>query len=47
MDILNETNNRLYNYLDVVEDPEQFIHLDDSILQEVRMSEDPELEKAR
>jgi len=31
----------------VIEDPEQFVELDDSILQEVRISDSPELEKAR
>lgn len=31
----------------MVEDPEQFVQLDDSILQEVRISDDPELAKAR
>lgn len=47
IDILNETNGRLYDYLELIEDPELFMQLDDSILQEVRMSDDPELGKAR
>jgi HD superfamily phosphohydrolase len=32
IDILNETNGKLYDFLEVVEDPELFTELDDSIL---------------
>lgn len=47
LDILKETNHTLYNYLEVIEDPAQYIEMDDSIIHEVRVSIDPRLAKAR
>ena len=47
LDILRETDGHLYNYLEAIQDPEQYIQLDDSIIHEVRTSDEPELEKAR
>ena len=46
-DILNETDGLLYNYLEAVRDPKQFLLLDDTILAEIRLSTEPELAKAR
>lgn len=46
-DILTETDGVLYNYLEAIRDPKQYIQLDDSLLSEVRMSTEPELAKAR
>ena len=47
LDILNETNGVLYDYLEAIRDPKLYIDLDDTILHEVRISQEPELEKAR
>ena len=47
LDILNETNGVLYDYLEAIRDPKLYIDLDDTILHEVRISLEPELEKAR
>ena len=46
-DILKATDGVLYNYLEAVRDPKQFIQLDDTILAEIRISTEPELAKAR
>ena len=37
----------LHNYLEAIRDPDEYLRLDDTILHEVRMSEEPELAKAR
>ena len=47
LDILNETDGILYNYLEAIYDPKQYLQLDDTILAEIRMSTEPELAKAR
>ena len=47
LDIFKETNMTLYNYLEIIEDPTQYIEMDDSIIHEVRISDDPALAKAR
>ena len=47
MDILKETNGVLYNYLEVIRNPELYLDMEDSIIHEVRISDDPRLEKAR
>ena len=47
LDILQQTNGILYNYLEAIVDAEQFLMLEDSIVHEVRISDDPRLEKAR
>lgn len=46
-DILMECQGKLYDFLDIIKDPEEYKYLDDTILQEIRMSTDPALEKAR
>ena len=47
LDILNETDKVMYNYLEAIYDPKQYIDLDDTILSEIRMSTEPELAKGR
>lgn len=47
VDILKETEGILYNYLEVIHDPKQYIELDDTILHEIRVSDDPRLAKAQ
>ena len=47
MDILEEPDEFLYDYLEAIVDPEKFIDLEDSIIHEARISTEPELEKAR
>ena len=46
-DIIRESDGILYDYLDVIYDPERYIHLDDSLLHEIRVSDDPRLAKAQ
>ena len=43
LDILMETHDILYNYLEAIYDPEQYLSLEDSVLHEVRLSTEPEL----
>ena len=43
LDILMETHDILYNYLEAIYDPEQYLNLEDSVLHEVRLSTEPEL----
>ena len=38
-----ETHDILYNYLEAIYDPEQYLNLEDSVLHEVRLSTEPEL----
>jgi len=47
VDILLETNIIVCDYLKAIWDPNLYIELDDTILHEVRMSDDPKLENAR
>lgn len=47
LDILKETDGVLYDYLDAINDPEEYLNMDDSIIHEVRVSTCPELAKAR
>ena len=47
LDILEETDEFLYDYLAAIADPEKFLDLEDSIIHEARISNEPELEKAR
>jgi len=47
LDILEETEGVLYDYLAAIEDPELYLDMDDSIIHEVRISTDPRLARAR
>ena len=47
LDILQECEGVLYNFLEAVNDPEQYLYLEDSIIHEVRISTDPRLKRAR
>jgi hypothetical protein len=42
-----ETDKVLYDYLKVIWDIQAYQELDDTIIHDVRISEDPKLEKAR
>ena len=42
-----ETDKVLHDYLDAIWNPKEYLRLDDTILHEIRMSEEPELQKAR
>jgi len=46
-DILMEAHGKLYNFLDLIRDPDEYKYLDDSILHEIRLSEDPAMTKAK
>jgi deoxynucleoside triphosphate triphosphohydrolase SAMHD1 len=46
-DVLFECHNVLYDFVKVVYDPEQYLKLDDSIIDEIVHSEDPRLKKAQ
>ena len=46
-DIIRESDGILYDYLDVIYDPKRYIDLDDSLLHEIRVSDDPRLAKAQ
>ena len=37
----------MYDYLEAIWDPEKYIELDDTILTEIRISDDPRLKKAQ
>jgi hypothetical protein len=45
-DVLLECNKVLYDFENVIYDPEQYLMLDDSIIDEIITSEDPRLKKA-
>lgn len=47
LDILKETNGVLYDYLEVIRDPELYLDMEDSIIHEVRISDDTRLAKAQ
>ena len=47
VDILLECHNILYDFTKVIYDPKAYVMLDDSILDEIRCSEDPRLAKAQ
>jgi len=47
VDILLQTNHVICDYLKAIWDPELYIDLDDTILHEIRMSDDPKLDNAR
>ena len=47
LDILKETNGVLYDYLEVIKDPELYLDMEDSIIHEVRISDDTRLLKAQ
>jgi hypothetical protein len=47
VDILLECHNVLYDFSKVILDPNAYIKLDDTIIEEIRCSDDPKLEKAK
>ena len=47
VDVLLKTNGILYDYLKVIFDPNQYLTLDDSILDQITCSEDPRLQEAQ
>jgi len=47
VDILMESHGVLHDYNKAIYDPEQYVLLDDSIVDEIRCSDDPRLAKAR
>ena len=47
VDILNATKDIYFNFLEAIYDPKQFIDLDDSIIHRIRISDEPELKRAR
>ena len=46
-DILIECNNVLYDFKNVIYNPELYLKLDDSIIDEIIQSEDPRLQNAK
>ena len=47
LDIMVPTDGLLYNFLDAIRDPAQYVELDDTIIHEIRISREPELEESR
>lgn len=45
-DILFEANSK-YDFIGIIQDPERYYQLNDSIIYEIERSEDPRLKKAR
>ena len=46
-DVLYQCHKVLYDFEEIIYNPEKYVHLDDSIIDEVRCSDDKRLDKAR
>ncbi len=46
-DVLKASNNVLYNFEEVIYDPEQYTYLTDNIIYDIQVSEDPRLGPAK
>jgi len=45
-DVLFESHNILFDYEEVINDPQEYIKLNDGIIYEIEVSKDPRLKKA-